>query len=82
MVVGKPPVPGHPTIWITVGQGHISLAVGAGGGYLEMFTLFYPLVGWLAVLGLRPFETIFQSISSRLPKRGRKSWLIGWLFWV
>ena len=28
--------------------------------------------GWLVVLGLRPFETVFQSISGRLPKRGRK----------
>ena len=29
------------------------------------------LVGWLFWVK-RPFETIFQSISSRLPKRGRK----------
>ena len=27
----KLPVPGHPTIWITVGQGPTALAVGAGG---------------------------------------------------
>ena len=32
MVLGKLPVPGRPTIWITVGQGSIVLAVGAGGG--------------------------------------------------
>ena len=31
MVLGKLPVPGRPTIWITVGQGPTSLAVGAGG---------------------------------------------------
>ena len=31
MVMGKLPVPGRPTIWITVGQGPIALAVGAGG---------------------------------------------------
>ena len=30
------------------------------------------LVGWLVVLGKRPFETVLQSISGRLPKRGRK----------
>ena len=30
------------------------------------------LVGWLVVLGLTAFETVFQSISGRLPKRGRK----------
>ena len=28
---GKLPVPGRPTIWITVGQGPTALAVGAGG---------------------------------------------------
>ena len=31
VVLGKLPVPGHPTILITVGQGPIALAVGAGG---------------------------------------------------
>ena len=30
MVLGKLPVPGSPTIWITVGQGPNALAVGAG----------------------------------------------------
>ena len=36
------PVSGRPTIWITVGQGPIALAVGAGGGGLDIFTLIYP----------------------------------------
>ena len=40
MVLGKLPVPGRPTILITVGQGPLALAVGAGG--LEIFTLIYP----------------------------------------
>ena len=35
MVLGKLPVPGRPTIWITVGQGPTALAVGADGGCLE-----------------------------------------------
>ena len=35
MVLGKLPVPGRPTIWITVGQGPTALAVGAGGGCLD-----------------------------------------------
>ena len=39
MVLGKLPVPGRPTIWMIVGQGHIGLAVGAGGGSLDIFTL-------------------------------------------
>ena len=42
MVLGKLPVPGCPTIWITVGQGPTTLAVGAGGACLDMFTLIYP----------------------------------------
>ena len=39
MVLGKRPVPGRPTILITVGQGPIALAVGAGGVGLDIFTL-------------------------------------------
>ena len=42
MVLGKLPVPGRPTILMTVGQGPIALAVGAGGGGLDIFTLIYP----------------------------------------
>ena len=42
MVLGKLPVPGRPTILITVGQGPTALAVGAGGGCLDIFTLTYP----------------------------------------
>ena len=42
MVLGKLPVPGRPTIWIIVGQGPTVLAVGAGGGCLDIFTLIYP----------------------------------------
>ena len=41
MVLGKLPVPGRPTVLITVGQGPIALAVGAGGGGLDIFTLSY-----------------------------------------
>ena len=42
-VLGKLPVPGRPTILITVGQGSTALAVGAGGGCLDIFTLIYLL---------------------------------------
>ena len=42
MVLGKLPVPGSPTVLVTVGQGPIALAVGAGGGGLDIFTLVYP----------------------------------------
>ena len=42
MVLGKLPVPGRPTIWMIVGQGPTALAVGAGGGCLDIFILVYP----------------------------------------
>ena len=42
MVLGELPVLGRPTIWTTVGQGPTALAVGAGGGCLDIFTLNYP----------------------------------------
>ena len=42
MVLGTLPVPGRPTVWMSVGQGPIALAVGAGGGCLDIFTLLYP----------------------------------------
>ena len=41
-MLGKLPVLGRPTILITVGQGPTALAVGAGGGCLDIFTLIYP----------------------------------------
>ena len=40
-VPGKLPVPGRPKIWMIVGQGPTVLAVGAGGGCLDIFTLHY-----------------------------------------
>ena len=44
MVRGKVPVPGRPTIWITVGQGPTALLVGADGGCLDIFILIYPFL--------------------------------------
>ena len=44
MVLGKLPVPGRPTIWITVGQGPTALVVGAGGGCLDIFIFIYPFL--------------------------------------
>ena len=51
MVLGKLPVPGHPTIYIRVGQGPTALAVGAGGAVWTFLVssilslLFLPLLG-------------------------------------
>ena len=54
MVLGKLPVPGSPTIWIIVGQGPTALAVGAGGGCLDSFTLIYPFISLSLSLGDGP----------------------------
>ena len=54
MVLGKLPVPGRPTILITVGQGPIALAVGSGGGGLDIFTLIYPYSSFSLSLGDGP----------------------------
>ena len=35
-------MPGRPTIWMIVGPGPTALAVGAGGGCMDIFTLIYP----------------------------------------
>ena len=51
MVLGKLPVPGRPTIWMIVGQGPIALAVGAGGGCSDIFTLLYPFFSFSLSLG-------------------------------
>ena len=50
MELGKLPVPGRPTVWITVGQGPNALAVGAGGGCLGVFAL------------IRPFSSLSPSL--------------------
>ena len=54
MVLGKLSVPGRPTILIIVGQGPIALAVGAGGGGLDIFTLIYPFSSFSLSLGNGP----------------------------
>ena len=54
MVLGKLPVPGRPTILITVGQGPTALAVGAGGGGLDIFTLICPFSSFSLYLGDGP----------------------------
>ena len=47
-------MPGHPTIWITVGQGPTVLAIGADGGCLDIFILIYPFFPLSPSLGRRP----------------------------
>ena len=43
-MLGRLPMPGRPTILITVGQGPTALAVCAVGGCLDIFTLLYPFL--------------------------------------
>ena len=64
MVLGKLPVPGRPTIWITVGQGPAALAVGAGGGCLVICTLIYPF----SPLSPSLWETARYRLSQRAVK--------------
>ena len=69
MVLGKLPVPGRPTFWIIVGQGPIALAVGAGGGCLDIF--FSPLSflsSFSRSLGESPIYTDILSQSAVKPK--------------
>ena len=54
MVLGKLPVPGRPKIWVTVGQGPTALAIGAGVGCLDIFTLNYPFFPLSPSLGDGP----------------------------
>ena len=54
IVLGKLPVLGRPIILITVGQGPTALAVGAGGGCLDIFILIYPFSSFSLSLGDGP----------------------------
>ena len=54
MVLGKFPVPGRPTVWIRVGQGPIALAVGAGGGCLDILLSSILSLFFLPLSGRRP----------------------------
>ena len=54
MVLCNLPVPGRPTIWIIVGQGPIALAVVAGGGCLDIFSVVYYFFSYSLSLGDGP----------------------------
>ena len=54
MVLGKLPVPGVLLIWLKVGQVPTALAVGAGGGCLDIFTLIYLSLLFLPLFWRRP----------------------------
>ena len=52
MVLGKLPVPGRPTIWVTVGP--VVLAVSAGAGCSDILTLVCPSLLFLPLFGRWP----------------------------
>ena len=54
MALGKLPVPGRPTIWITVEQGPTALAVGAGGGCWTFLLSSIRSFLFLRLFGRRP----------------------------
>ena len=68
MVLGKFLVPGRPTILMTVGQGPIVLAVGAGGGGVDISTLIYPFSSFSGSLGGGPIKTEILSQRAVKPK--------------
>ena len=68
MVHGKLPVPRHPTIWITVAQGPTALAVGVGGGCLDIFAL----SSFSLSLGDGPIKTDILSQRVVKPKTSHK----------
>ena len=75
MVLGKLPVLGRPTIWIAVGQGPTALAVGAGGGCLDIFTLIYPF----SPLSPSLWETArYKGWLGGAMVLGRLLWVVGW----
>ena len=53
-MLGKLPVPGYLLIWIRVGQGPTALAVGAGGGCLDIFLSSIISLFFLPLSGRRP----------------------------
>ena len=66
MMLGKLSVPGRPTNWRKVGQGPIALAVGAGGGCLDNFSVGYLSSFLSPSLGDGPIQT--EILSQRAVK--------------
>ena len=61
-------MPRRPTIWMIAGQGPIALAVAAGGGCLDIFTLFYLFSRLSPSLGDGPIWTEILSQRAAKPK--------------
>ena len=57
MALGNLPWPGHPTIWMIVGQGPTALAVGAGGVVWTFLLSSILSLLCLPLFGRRPWKT-------------------------
>ena len=79
MGLGKLPVPGRPTILITVGQGPIALTVGAGGDGLDILTLIYPFSSFSLSLGDGPIQTEILSQRAVKPQTTNQPYLTRFL---
>ena len=56
--------------WTTAGQGPTALAVGAGGGCVDIFTLIYPF--FLPFFGKRPLNGLKYCLKGRLNPKPTK----------
>ena len=54
MTLGTLPVPGRPTVWMTIGQGPVVLAIGADGGCWDIFLSSVLSLLFLLLSGRRP----------------------------
>ena len=79
MVLGKLPVPGRPTVLIPVGQGPIALAVGAGGGGLDIFTLIYPFSSFFLSLETARYRLKYCLKGPLNPKQPTNQPVAAWL---
>ena len=69
MALGNLPVPGRPTTWMIVGQGPTALAVGAGGGCLDIFCSHLSFLSSVSLsLGDGPIKTEILSQRAVKPK--------------
>ena len=80
-MLGKLPAPRRPTILITVEQGPTALAVGAGGGCMDIFILIYPFSPpspalWVGCFGfsgpLRQYFSLYRAVSQSEGERREK----------
>ena len=66
MVLCRLSVPGRPTIWMTVGQGPIVLAVGAGGFFWTFLLSSVLSLLFLPLFGRRPEKKAMTSTIEQL----------------